>query len=132
MVIITKVEIAASPEVVRRVLLDFSKIPEWHTGLVKTITPLDNDDPVSVGKKLHCTNTPTKFAWQGPPVMSVSGLHSFLFEPSTVTPGNTTFTQMEEYSGPISFLMQPWLMGRTIKGQFEKFNADLKARCEGL
>ncbi|PQE17078.1 polyketide cyclase dehydrase protein [Rutstroemia sp. NJR-2017a BBW] len=54
MVIITKVEIAASPEVVRRVLLDFPKIPEWHTGLVKTITPLDNDDPVSVGKKLHC------------------------------------------------------------------------------
>ncbi|PQE12336.1 Polyketide cyclase dehydrase protein [Rutstroemia sp. NJR-2017a BVV2] len=125
-------------------LLDFSKIPEWHSGLVKTITPLDNDDPVSVGKKLHCvmegftfdseitTNTPAKFAWQGPPVMSVSGLHSFLFEPSTVTPGNTTFTQMEEYSGPISFLMQPWLMGRTIKGQFEKFNADLKAKCEGL
>ncbi|THV48222.1 hypothetical protein BGAL_0261g00120 [Botrytis galanthina] len=140
--ITTEIEINASPETVRRVLLDFPNISKWHTGFVKSITPLDTNDPLAVGKKLHCVmkdfefesiiteNSPNKFAWQGPPVMTVSGLHSFLIEPSKSNPGGTIFTQMEEYSGGISFLMQPWLLGKPIKGQFEEFNTDLKKKCE--
>ncbi|KAM3073384.1 hypothetical protein ACMFMG_004715 [Clarireedia jacksonii] len=147
MVIITKIEIAAAPDVVRKVLLDFSQYNEWHkSGLIKSITPVDkdaqNEDAVAVGKKLFCVfsdfefecvvvqNTPTSFAWQGPPVMSVSGLHSFLFEPSNSTPGGSTFTQMESYSGPIAFLMQSWLLGAKIKKGFEGFNEDLKGTGE--
>ncbi|ATZ56928.1 hypothetical protein BCIN_14g01350 [Botrytis cinerea B05.10] len=142
--ITTQIEIDASPETVRKVLLDFPNIDEWHTGFVKSITPLDTDDPLAIGKKLHCVmqdfefdsiiteNSPNKFAWQGPPVMTVSGLHSFLIEPSNSNPGGTTFTQVEEYSGGISFLMRPWLLGKPIKGQFEKYNTDLKKRCENL
>ncbi|KAI9644091.1 hypothetical protein NHQ30_007443 [Ciborinia camelliae] len=138
--ITTKIEINASPETVRKVLLDFSAVSEWHNGLIKSITPLYSNDPLAVGQKLHCVmedfefdstiteNRPQKFAWQGPPVMTVSGLHSFLIEPSKTKPGSTTFTQMEEYSGGVSFLMQPWLMGKSIKGQFEKYNADSQVK----
>jgi len=63
--------------------------------------------------------------------MTVSGLHTFSFTPSNVTPGGTTFVHKEVYSGGISFLMQPWLLGNQIKCQFEKFNADLKKKVEG-
>ncbi|CAD6442561.1 12bea38f-6b97-4f48-abdd-6a0ca8cc8466 [Sclerotinia trifoliorum] len=142
--ITTQVEINASPETVRKVLLDFPIVSKWHKGLIKSITPLDTSDPLAIGKKLHCEmedfefdsiiteNSPNKFAWQGPPVMIVSGLHSFLIEPSKSNPGGTTFTQTEVYSGGVSFLMQPWLMGKPIKGWFEKYNTDLKKKCEGL
>ncbi|TGO34334.1 hypothetical protein BHYA_0202g00190 [Botrytis hyacinthi] len=106
-------------------LLDFPSVSEWHKGLVKSITPLDPVDPLA-------ENSPNKFAWQGPPVMTVSGLHSFLIESSKSNPSGTTFTQMEVYSGGVSFLMQPWLIGKPIKGQFEKYNADLKKKCKSL
>lgn len=62
----------------------------------------------------------------------VAGLHTFEFNPSTTTPGGTTFIQKEEYSGLLAFLMTPSLLGKKIKGQFERFNADLKGRVEGL
>ena len=72
--IITQVEIASPPGRVREVaslppaasklvlmrllqLLDFAKIPEWHSGLVKSITPMSKgteDDGLGVGDKLHC------------------------------------------------------------------------------
>jgi hypothetical protein len=77
-------------------------------------------------------NTPSSFQWQGPPVKTVAGLHTFTFKPSATTEGGTTFSQIEQYSGGVSFLMQPWLLARPIKGQFEKFNRDLKARVESL
>lgn len=37
-------------------LLDFAKIPEWHSGLVKSITPVarNTDNGLAVGTKLHC------------------------------------------------------------------------------
>ncbi|TGO87463.1 hypothetical protein BPOR_0224g00060 [Botrytis porri] len=97
-----------SPESVRNVLLDFPKIGERHTGFVKSITPLDTADSLAVGKTLHCVmkdfefeaiiteNSPSKFAWQKPPIMTISGLHSFFIEPSERNPGDTIFTQIEE------------------------------------
>jgi len=134
------------PAALHEKLLDFPSIPKWHTSFIKSITPLDteSDDPLAAGKKLHCEtkdftfdstitkNTPYAFVWQGPPVMTVSGLHSFTFEPSKSTSDGTTFIQQEEYSGGISFLMQPWLLGRAIKGQFGEFNEDLKKRAESI
>ncbi|TGO61114.1 hypothetical protein BOTNAR_0134g00120 [Botryotinia narcissicola] len=131
--ITTEIEINASPETVRRVLLDFPNISKWHTGFVKSITPLDTNDPLSVSKKLHCVMKDFEFEsiiTASPPVMTVAGLHSFLIEPSKSNPGGTIFTQTEEYSGGISFLMQPWLLGKPIKGQFEEFNTDMKKKCE--
>ncbi|KAF4637090.1 hypothetical protein G7Y89_g996 [Cudoniella acicularis] len=140
----TSVEIGSPPEVVRKVFLDFSTHQEWHDGIFKKLTPLSENDPLAVGTPIHCSlegmefeamiteNSPTCFQWQGPPVMGITGLHSFLFEPSKVVKGGTTFTQKEEFSGAISFLMQPWLLGSKLNAGFQKFNADLKVRVEGL
>jgi hypothetical protein len=69
----SEVEIAAPPAKVREVvsalpprrvwipphpreqLLDFAKIPEWHSGMVKSITPLaESGDGQSPGNQLHC------------------------------------------------------------------------------
>lgn len=62
----------------------------------------------------------------------VSGIHGFLFEESKVTPGGTTFKQVEQFAGTLAFLMQPWLLGRDLKVGFEKFNKDLKAKAESV
>jgi len=62
--------------------------------------------------------------------MTVSGLHTFSFTPSSINEGGTTFVQQEVYSGGLYFLMQPWLLGKQIKAQFEKFNSDLKRKVE--
>jgi hypothetical protein len=59
-------------------------------------------------------------------------VHTFVFEESKTTPGATTFRQVEEFSGAPAFLLQPWLLGRGIKTQFEKFNADLKRKAESV
>lgn len=75
-------------------------------------------------------NSPGKFQWRGPPVQTVWGIHSFIFEESKVTPGRTTFRQTEDLSGALSFLMHPALMGKGIKEKFEGFNADLKKKAE--
>ena len=67
------------------------------------------------------------FQLQGRPVYHIkAGLHTFEFSPSTVAPGGMKFVQKEEYSGLLAFLMSPWLAGKKIMGQFDKFNADLK------
>lgn len=58
----------------------------------------------------------------------IAGLHSFSFE--TASSGGTVFTQSEEFSGPISFLMSPSLLGKKMLGQYERFNEELKARAE--
>lgn len=74
-------------------------------------------------------NSERLFQWQGPPVMGlIAGLHSFGF--ATTESGGTIFTQTEQFSGPISFLMGPSLLGRKMLGQYRKFNEELKARAE--
>ena len=50
-----------------------------------------------------------------------------------MTVGGTTFQQNEEYSGLLSFVMNPSLPpGKKIKGQFEEFNQDIKVRAEAM
>lgn len=67
--------------------------------------------------------------WQGPPVFTVSGRHSFRMEP--VNDGaSTLFTQAEDLSGFLSFLASPYLLGRMMKSDFDGFLKDLKVRAE--
>ncbi|TVY45928.1 hypothetical protein LOCC1_G002820 [Lachnellula occidentalis] len=141
----TTIEINRAPEIVRKVFLDFSSYQEWHQGMVKEIKPL-SDSP-AVGNRVHCEmldltfdaiitsqkeNSPAMFQWQGPPVVGISGLHTFSFEPSEVAAGGTTFVHKEEFSGAMSFLMQSWLVGWSMPGKFDGFNRDLKKRVESL
>jgi hypothetical protein len=98
-----------------------SNIPQSQTVIPFYFTP-------NVPKE----NSPEIFQWRGPPVQTVWGIHSFIFEESKVTPGGTTFRQTEDLSGALSFLMHPALMGKGIKEKFEGFNADLKKKAESV
>ena len=75
-------------------------------------------------------NSEKLFQWQGPPVYGlIAGLHGFHMEPSNGG-SSTIFKQTESFSGVISFLMTPSLLGKKMLGQFNQFNKDLKARAE--
>ncbi|KAI9753351.1 MAG: hypothetical protein M4579_005209 [Chaenotheca gracillima] len=141
MTVTTTKEIASSPEHVRQVFLDFGKMPEWTQGFIRSITPVVPKDPIEKGDKLNVTlqgasfspvvleNSPQEFKWRG----SIPGLfygdHSFRFEPGP-TPGTTTLTHSEEFSGPLTFLMKIIPQGTKQKEGFEGFNDDLKRRVE--
>ncbi|PYI07146.1 hypothetical protein BO78DRAFT_313869 [Aspergillus sclerotiicarbonarius CBS 121057] len=143
----TQTEIVASPAQVRKALLDFSKYPEWHTSFIKLLQPEDESKSLrslQPGDKVKCDidgmkftaeikeNSDSLFQWQGPPVFGlIAGLHSFHMEPAN-NGSSTIFKQTEEFSGPISFLMSPSLLGRKMLGQFGEFNKDLKDRAEAL
>ncbi|KXT15087.1 hypothetical protein AC579_6448 [Pseudocercospora musae] len=137
----TQIEIAASPEKVREIFLDFPKIAEWHKGLFKEVHYSPGKTTADVGDKLKVIaegmtfepivveNSPQRFAWTGSLPYIFTGIHSYQFQPSQANPGNTTFVQAENFTGLLSPLM--WTsMGSSTKAGFEKLNADLKARAE--
>lgn len=74
-------------------------------------------------------NSDGMFSWQGPPVLTIAGLHQFRIEP-TKDGSATIFTQSEDLKGPLSFLMSPSLLGKKMAAHFAEFNRDLKARAE--
>lgn len=79
-------------------------------------------------------NTPRLFKWAGGMWWLFLGVHSFSFEPSKTTPGGTTFTNSEEFTGPMSFTMlkmKPFF-GQQTETNFEKVCHDLKKRVESL
>ncbi|KXS97213.1 hypothetical protein AC578_849 [Pseudocercospora eumusae] len=137
----TQTEIAASPEKVREIFLDFAKLSEWHKTVFKEIHYAPGKTSPDVGDKLKVIgegmtfepivveNSAQKFAWIGSLPYIFTGVHAYHFRHSQENPGNTTFVQEENFSGLLSFLM--WTsMGSRTKAGFEKINADLKARAE--
>lgn len=155
----TQIEIAAPPEKVRAIFLDFPKISEWHKGFFKEIHYAPGKTTADVGDKLKviaegmtfepivvvCNtrkrkqgsdmlmkvqeNSPAKLEWTGSLPYIFTGIHSYQFRPSEENPGNTTFVQEESFTGLLSPLM--WTpLGSSTKAGFEKINADLKAKAE--
>ena len=55
--------------------------------------------------------------------------HAFYFLPSEENPGSTTFTQKENFSGPVGWIMGLWMSDSTSKN-WEGYDKDLKAWCE--
>jgi hypothetical protein len=82
----------------------------------------------------HChvqDNKPELFAWLGSLPYIFTGRHEFGFNESKTTPGGTTFTQFEEFTGLASFLMaEGWSMRKNSAATWEKFDQDLKAEAE--
>jgi hypothetical protein len=60
----------------------------------------------------------------------LNGDHFFRFEPSTITPGGTTFTHGEEFSGVLAGPFAWFGMGSKAGPGFAKFNGDLKREAE--
>ncbi|KAF2727668.1 hypothetical protein EJ04DRAFT_132902 [Polyplosphaeria fusca] len=114
------IEIAAPPSVVRAKFLAFDTLPLYHpNGFFRSIS------------SEHC------FRWVGSMPGVFTGEHIFRFEHSEVTPGGTTFSQEESFSGALSFLMGDNFAGRTLGWQEKshkgwiRYNEDLKRWCEG-
>jgi len=143
-----EIEIAASPEEVRKVFLDFSAFSEWHHGYFESVELPEGKatgESCVAGDNLKCSfggtklvveiteTTPAKLAWRGgaPIPGMLSGLHTFHFTPSAKTPGHTTFSQDEEFSGLFSPLMRFGFMENKLMPNFVTFDEDLKRRVEG-
>jgi len=94
--------------------------------------PLPSDLPLTISptRNLKQKNEPTVLIWRGSLPYIFSGDHSFEFQPSSTTPGGTTFINKEVFTGLLSFVMG--LMGDGTSKGFEGFNRDLKARAEEL
>lgn len=82
------------------------------------------------------SNTPDVFAWTGSLPLLFTGTHSFYWTPSRVTPGGTTFTQEEVFSGLLGGLYGEGWVARSVgvkektKLGWEGFNGELKRAVE--
>jgi hypothetical protein len=122
--------------------MDFARYPDWQD--VFQITPLANQPPSALKKDdslrvsirgfpFHpyvATNAPGHFAWVGSLPVLLYGTHYFLFEPSKVNPGGTTFTQKEDFQGLAAVACWPWRNSFKPSEPWEAFNASLKKEAE--
>jgi len=142
----TQIEIAASPETVRSVFLDWQRYKEWHQAWTFTThdstkqpADLKPGDGIKVDLKgtiinpVIVENSPNSFQWRGSLYGFFVGVHQFHFTPSETAPGNTTLVQKEDFGGPLSFLVRPgWSLAKQTQANFEVFNKDLKAAAEKM
>lgn len=82
------------------------------------------------------SNTHELFSWTGSLPFIFTGTHSFHWTPSTTTPGGTTFTQEERFSGLLGGLYGDGAIAKSVgmkektRNGWEGFNADLKRAVE--
>ncbi|CAH0047555.1 unnamed protein product [Clonostachys solani] len=120
----SQIEINASPEIVRSVLLDFERHKNWHaTYVFKCLDPKIKPIDLKPGDKLD-------MEIRGYTLMGCP--YPFRFQPTLrETPGGTTFIQSEEFTGLFAFLVgQIWAFGRQSLGHFRVLSQDLKTAAE--
>jgi len=137
----TEIEIAASPERVWSVLMDFASHPQWNPFVRKI------EGKAAVGERLEIavqpqggggmTFRPTvlavvpnrEFRWLGRLLLPgiFDGEHYFLIEP--IAPGSVRFVHGERFSGLLVALAKSSLEKGTMPG-FEAMNRALKQRAE--
>ncbi|KAF3048576.1 hypothetical protein E8E11_006356 [Didymella keratinophila] len=141
-------EINAPPAAVREKFLDFTALPTYSKFFEKVDSPkpglqLQKGDKVSVKianspgfpGKIE-TNTSEVFAWTGSLPLIFTGTHSFYWTPSQTTPGGTTFTQEEVFSGLLGGLYGEGAIAKSMGMKektrlgWEEFNGDLKRAVE--
>jgi len=139
--ITTAIKISAPPERVWKVLLDFSRYPEWNH-FVSSI-----EGQATEGSELRVTIQPPggkamafrpvvlrhlvgrEFRWKGKLLFPglFDGEHYFVLTPGT--DGSTLFTQGENFTGLLVPLFRSAL-DKGTKAGFEVMNAALKQRVE--
>ncbi|KAH8676785.1 hypothetical protein BGZ60DRAFT_526211 [Tricladium varicosporioides] len=142
MKVYSEIEIEATPEECREVFLDFRNFHEIKSDLVRSITrkPANKEGPVEKGELLACDfvqaisdvtvleNTTQEFTWRGDVWYVLSGVHSYFFKPSEITPGHTTFVNTETYMR----LNVVFMRFMDAQGMYDKFCRDFKARVESV
>ncbi|EXJ54017.1 hypothetical protein A1O7_09354 [Cladophialophora yegresii CBS 114405] len=139
----TEVEIQAPPDAVRATFFDFPRYKQWCKWTI---------DPVESGKKASelkanerikvnldgmafspvvKENSADCFSWEGSLWGVFTGKHQFYFSPSTKNPGGTTAVQVEDFQGPLVFLMAPgWSFRQKTLDNWDAFFEDLKKEAE--
>ena len=141
--LITQIDIAASPDKVWQVLLDFEAYPQWNPFLVsvkgeaRVGTYLDNT--IRNGQRKDMRFQPEvlrveagrEFRWKGK--LFVKGLfdgeHYFKLEP--VGQRHTRLIHGEQFTGVLSGLLMK-MIGEDTKAGFEAMNQALKQRVEQM
>ena len=137
----TQITIAASPEEVWAVLLNFALYPEWNPFIVsvkgeaKIGTCLDNTIRNGKGKDMHfqpevlVVEEAREFRWKGK--LFVKGLFDgeHYFRLQETAEGHTQLTHGEYFTGLFSGVLMK-MIGEDTKAGFEAMNAALKARVE--
>ncbi|KAM0429651.1 hypothetical protein ACHAPT_006256 [Fusarium lateritium] len=140
---IAEIEVQAPPEAVRSVFMDFPRYQEWNGWRVEPAALSKKSDELRPKDKLKVDIgtmkfsptllkiSPDIFEWHGNLWPIFSGKHEFTWQPSTKTPGGTTFRQKEDFTGLLAFIIAP---GRSFRiksmANWESFNADLKKEAE--
>ncbi len=139
----TETTVAAPPEKVWSVLMDFAAYPEWNT----FITSLTHEGNLTVGSRLAAVISPPGgntmtfkptvtvldegrvLEWEGNLFFSFlfCGRHRFELVPTD--DGGTRFVHSEKFSGLLLPLIKGDMDTKTREG-FENMNKDLKARSE--
>ncbi|KAM0327502.1 hypothetical protein ACHAQA_005790 [Verticillium albo-atrum] len=140
-----KIEILASPAIVRSVFLDFQRYSTWQD--VFQIEPITKDQrPLDLAKgdqlKVNMrgftfrpyieANSEDGLTWVGsiPPLFW--GTHYFIFAPSEENPGGTTFIQREDFTGLLTIPFWPWRNSFKPSEPWAAFNAGLKGEAESI
>jgi hypothetical protein len=139
--IVTQMDIAASPERVWSILMDFSAYPQWNP-FIRSLSGV-----AKPGEKLRVTIQPEErramtfrprvltaiaqqeLRWLGR--LGFPGLFDgeHYFQLTALSDGNTRFTQGEQFSGALVGLFLP-RMEAAIKAGFDAMNRALKDRAE--
>ena len=73
-------------------------------------------------------NTPNEFKWRFDKFLVLAGIHSYRFEPSKTTPGQTRFVNAEEFIRLNNILMRMM----PVEKMFREFCEQFKARVESV
>ncbi|KAH8894142.1 hypothetical protein GQ53DRAFT_793115 [Thozetella sp. PMI_491] len=136
-------EIKASPDHVRSVFSDFSRMKQWSQWDIQPADASKSSTGFKAGDRLKVDlnfiklqpilleNSEETFQWDGGLYPIFAGKHTFTWTPSEKLPGGTTFTQREEFRGLLAFMMSSWLSFRkSTLVNWDQFNADLKKEAE--
>ena len=139
--IVTQMDIAASPERVWSILMDFSRYPQWNP-FIRSLSGV-----AKPGEKLRATIQPEErramtfrprvlkieeqqeLRWLGR--LGFPGLFDgeHYFQLTGLSNGDTRFTQGEQFSGALVGLLLPRMEAATKAG-FDALNRALKDRAE--
>jgi hypothetical protein len=137
----TDIEIAASPDHLWSILMDFSRYPDWNPfirridgvaedgGRLDVLLAPPGGRPMRFRPTVTRADPPQAFAWQGRFLLPglFDGHHVFEIEP--LGPQRVCFLHWEEFRGLLVPLLQKQL-DTTIRRGFEAMNVALKKRAE--
>ena len=139
--IVTQMDIAASPERVWSILMDFSRYPQWNP-FIRSLSGV-----AKPGEKLRATIQPGEHRAMifRPRVLNVAAQRELrwlgrlgfpglfdgehYFQLTALSNGSTRFTQGEQFSGVLVGLFLPRMEAATKTG-FDAMNRALKDRAE--